>query len=80
MKKQAYTVFGLQAFLPHKPSLSYRPAQSKGANLPILGRQRGNAACLRPSSHAVFLHIVLHSCEGAAGGGVGGGRTSLSGK
>lgn len=35
----------------------------KGANLPILGRQRGNAACLRPLSHVVFLHIVLCSCE-----------------
>lgn len=71
MKKQAYTVFGL--FFHANPRFD-TDLHNKGANLPILGCQCGNAACLRPLSHAVFLHIVLCSCEG------GGGRTSLSGK
>lgn len=70
--RNKHTLFLVSKLFFHTNPHFHTDLHNKGANLPILGCQRGNAACLRPLSHAVFVHIVLHSCEGAAGGWGGG--------
>lgn len=70
-EEKAYVVFWVSKLFFYTNPHFDTDRHNKCANLPILGRQHRNAACLCPRSHAVFLHIVLCSYK-ANGWGWGG--------